>query len=174
MDKNKKKILKLDFTGRLGTVNNITFIDSTGHLLKNELKYDVMKGFLVKDNDRFNKDIDVEIDQLPDQPFQVLVQGTDTKGKNFKKKTTAYELKYIFLGNHFSRLTYINEKNYNNNAFPQPILSVDVGLNSELIITGGRPSIITFEVTNLKSEAADVRFYCRDEQSILGSMQPYR
>lgn len=86
MDKNKKKILKLDFTGRLGTVNNITFIDSTGHLLKNELKYDVMKGFLVKDNDRFNKDIDVEIDQVPDQPFQVLVQGTDTKGKISKKK----------------------------------------------------------------------------------------
>ncbi|XP_028129625.1 uncharacterized protein LOC114325689 [Diabrotica virgifera virgifera] len=151
---NKMKILKLDFTGDLGSVENISFFSNDGRILSNNLKYTIMKNLLVIKNNK-RKQLDIELTNVTQKSFQVQVEGTDGKG------------------NRFSRLTYVNDYS-SNNIFPQPVLSVDVGVSSELIIPNSKTAVITFEVTNLRNSAADTRFYCKDEKSILGSMQPYR
>nr|XP_023016638.1 uncharacterized protein LOC111505954 isoform X2 [Leptinotarsa decemlineata]XP_023016639.1 uncharacterized protein LOC111505954 isoform X2 [Leptinotarsa decemlineata] len=148
--------MKLDFSGYIGSLHNVTFVDNNGRQIPNGL-FNVMRDFLVMDNAYSNnsKAIDVEVIDIPRQPFHVLIQGKDAQG------------------NHFSRVTYLD--NYtSSNIFPQPILSIEVGEGSDLITSAGKSSVITFEVTNYRNTAADVRFYCTDEKSILGSMQPYR
>ncbi|KAG5880946.1 hypothetical protein JTB14_010377 [Gonioctena quinquepunctata] len=152
---NKKKIMKLDFTGYVGSINNISFVDNDGKSLSDA--FNVKRDLLVikDDHTKKNKEIDVEVFNVPRQPFHVVIQGKDIQG------------------NQFSRITYVNEYSYSD-IFPQPIVSIEVGLGSEVITTGGRSPTITFEVTNYRTTAADVRFFCKDDQSILGTMTPYR
>ncbi|XP_057672110.1 uncharacterized protein LOC130903794 [Diorhabda carinulata] len=153
--RNRTKVLKLDLTGHLGTIHNISLLNTNGNLLSNKLLYKVSKDSSNKSkNDRGNKEVDIELIDVPQTSFQVKVEGTDGRG------------------NHFSRLTYVNDNN--SNILPREILAIDVGEGSELIVTSGGKSVILFEVTNLGNVAADAIFYCKDDQSTLESMQPYR
>ncbi|CAG9855432.1 unnamed protein product [Phyllotreta striolata] len=147
--KTNRKI-KLDLEGHLKNINNIAFIDPNGNLINNDIEYNITSA------SEQNKNVNIEFKRIPNETVQLLVQGTDIEG------------------NKFSRLTYVNNNFNSNNPFPQQTVLIDVGVGSQLITTGGRSSIITFEVTNLKNTAVDARFYCSDERSILGSLQPIR
>lgn len=75
-------------------------------------------------------------------------------------------------GNDFTRLSYVREYRQDD-LCPLPPISVELGVGSELITQPNRQPQLFFEVTNNGHKAVLVRFYCKDERSILLSMSPW-
>ena len=113
------------------------------------------------------KELNISIKNVPKGPFYAVVNGKDAQGILFRRTTN-----YIVgcLGNDFQRLSYV--RNDIRKEFYLPPITVDVGLGSELITQALRQPQLFFEVTNNGERPTLVRFFARDEKSLLVSMVP--
>lgn len=54
----------------------------------------------------------------------------------------------------------------------QSVTKIDVGVQSQLLVTPGSTSIIYFDVTNLRNEPTYLSFNVQDEKRFLRSLEP--
>ena len=54
----------------------------------------------------------------------------------------------------------------------QSVTKIDVGIQSQLLVTPGSTSIIYFDVTNLRNEPSYLSFNVQDEKRYLRTLEP--
>lgn len=161
--------LKFEFLGNLLTVNKITIQNKMGrqlmdNLLKNKEylkvseKYESINGNNITSNTNKVQDTQFQIalsKRLPDEKMYAVISGKDHRGYDFHRMALVKRV-------------------YDNDVFPQPPLTVALGLSSALIVQPNKFSDIYFEVTNRGNKAAQVYFSIKGEKHILYAMTPYR
>ncbi|CAH0562165.1 unnamed protein product [Brassicogethes aeneus] len=160
-DNSSSNIVQLDLIGKARVVQDIQFVHKNGTLITDN-KEEPHMAIWRKENSSSNTSADplaikYPVKALPDDPFYAVVNGMDWKGYKF------------------SRLSYINPKEYKN-IFPKPPLAIEVGENSDIVISNtlsSRPQLF-FEVTNQGSRVANLQFSVSDEKYMLLSLYPRR
>ncbi|KAJ3640115.1 hypothetical protein Zmor_003431 [Zophobas morio] len=155
----RPKIVKLGIVGDVSSISNVSFIGEDGTPILRDVKFAPDKNwenYLTENIDgtgsNVTKELNISIKNVPKGPFYAVVNGKDAQG------------------NDFQRLSYV--RNDIRKEFYLPPITVDVGLGSELITQALRQPQLFFEVTNNGERPTLVRFFARDEKSLLVSMVP--
>lgn len=140
--------------GEAKAVDNVTIETPTGREFKIPIKFTVKENYVTEEEEAeelSQKEIDIDIDELPEDPFLIRIKGRDRSGNEFVR----YSI-------------------YNRNSFNTilPAITVDVGEGSDTIVGANRYAQIYFEITNNRDQETFAWFSCKDDKYLLNYLHP--
>lgn len=147
----KTKDIQLKLNGEISKIETISFIDKSGREIK-QLPSSLITNLKSQDYILSDKDHLKISEKLKEGSVYVEVSGINKNGEKF------------------SRLSYVNQKDFDNRRIPK--ILIEVSSRSELIATPGSSPKIIFQVTNNYDYPLRIPFSVQDEKSMLRSLYP--